>query len=79
MPHVKTIAVVCTLDTKGPQAQFVTRLIEQSGHRALLVDTGVLGTPPFAAGVSRDEVAREAGTSIQALVELGDRGRRWLR
>jgi uncharacterized protein (UPF0261 family) len=75
MPHAKTIAVVCTLDTKGPQAQFVTRLIEQSGHRAVLVDTGVLGTPAFAAGVSRDEVAREAGTSIQALVDLGDRGK----
>lgn len=75
MPSAKTIAVVCTLDTKGPQAQFVTRLIEQSGHRVLLVDTGVLGVPSFPAGVSRDAVAREAGTSIQALVELGDRGR----
>jgi uncharacterized protein (UPF0261 family) len=75
MPKSKTIAVVCTLDTKGPQAQFVMRLIEQSGHRALLVDTGVTGTPPFAAGVSREEVAREAGISIQALVDLRDRGK----
>jgi uncharacterized protein (UPF0261 family) len=75
MPHAKTIAVVCTLDTKGPQAAFVARLIEEAGHRALLVDTGVLGTPAVAAGVSRDEVAREAGTSIQALAALGDRGR----
>jgi uncharacterized protein (UPF0261 family) len=74
MASAKTIAVVCTLDTKGPQAQFVARLIEQSGHRALIVDTGVLGAPAFPGGVSREEVAREAGTSIQALVTLGDRG-----
>ncbi len=72
---MKTIAVVCTLDTKGAQAQFVIRLIEQRGHRALLVDTGVLGTPPFSASVSRDDVAQEAGTSIQALANLGDRGK----
>ncbi len=75
MASAKTIAVVCTLDTKGPQAQFVARLIEESGHRALVIDTGVLGTPSLAAGISRDEVAREAGTSIQALVELRDRGK----
>lgn len=75
MPGMKTIAVVCTLDTKGAHAQFVTRLIEQRGHRTLLVDTGVLGTPPLSAAVSRDDVAREVGTNIQALVNLGDRGR----
>jgi len=75
MPSHKTIAVVCTLDTKSLQTQYVVRLIEKSGHRALIVDTGVLGTPSIHADVSRDEVAEAAGTSIRALVELGDRGK----
>jgi uncharacterized protein (UPF0261 family) len=75
MAHPKTIAVLCTLDTKGPQAEFVIRLIQRSGHRALLVDTGVLGTPAVSAGVSRDDVARAGGASIRALAALNDRGK----
>jgi uncharacterized protein (UPF0261 family) len=75
MPGRKTIAVICTLDTKSPQAQYVVHLIEKSGHCALIIDTGVLGTPSTHAEVSRDEVAEAAGTSIRALVELGDRGK----
>ncbi len=75
MASPKTIAVICTLDTKGLQAELIKRLIEGAGHRPLIVDTGVRGAPAFSADVSRDEVAREGGTSIPALAGLGDRGK----
>jgi uncharacterized protein (UPF0261 family) len=39
----------------------------------LVVDTGVLGTPTSHADVSRQTVAEAAGSSIQALIEAGDK------
>ena len=75
MPGPKTVVLVCTLDTKGPQAQFVKQLIEARGHRALIIDTGVLGTPAFRAEISRDDVATAAETTIEALTMLEDRGK----
>ena len=55
--HRTTIAVMATLDTKGVEAQFVADQIEQLGHEALLVDTGVVGIPAAKAAITREEVA----------------------
>jgi uncharacterized protein (UPF0261 family) len=64
----KTIVVVGTLDTKGPEAGFLKEQIEHFGHRALLVDTGVVGKPAVKADVSREEVARAGGTELAELL-----------
>jgi uncharacterized protein (UPF0261 family) len=63
------------LDTKGAEVAFVRDQIVLHGTRVLVVDTGVLGEPAFAADITRDEVAKAAGTSIAALVAESDRGR----
>jgi uncharacterized protein (UPF0261 family) len=70
-----TIVVMGALDTKGAELAFLKEQIEQRGHRALVVDTGVLGEPVFRADVSRDEVARAAGADLAGLVTDNDRGR----
>ena len=71
----KVIGIIATLDTKGEHAAFIRAIIEGRGHRALVIDTGILGVPAFAGDVSRDGIAASAGTSIAALAALGDRGK----
>jgi uncharacterized protein (UPF0261 family) len=60
----KTIVVLATLDTKGREAGYLREQIEQRGHRALLVDTGVVGTPACSAEIPREEVAAAGGMSL---------------
>jgi uncharacterized protein (UPF0261 family) len=62
------------LDTKGAELQFVKDQIEARGHKTLVVDSGVLGEPPFTADIPRAEVASAAGASLADLVARNDRG-----
>ena len=60
----KSIAVISTLDTKGPEAAFVKSRIEAAGYGVVLLDTGILdrrdpSTPR--PDISADDIAREGG------------------
>jgi uncharacterized protein (UPF0261 family) len=63
-----------TLDTKGEEIRFLQERIEAQGAASLVVDAGILGEPAFPAGISREDVAHAAGTTIEALANGGDRG-----
>ena len=52
-----TVAILVTLDTKGEEARYVKEYISNRGHRAIVIDCGVLGQPLFQPEVSREEVA----------------------
>lgn len=69
-----TIVIIGALDTKGAEVAFVKQLIEERGHRALVVDSGVLGEPLFSADVTRQEVAAAAGADVARLAAGNDRG-----
>lgn len=69
-----SVVVLGALDTKGREVEFLTRLIGGRGHQTVTVDTGVLGTPLFAADVSRQQVAEAGGYSLDALIRQADRG-----
>jgi uncharacterized protein (UPF0261 family) len=69
----KTIAVLATLDTKGREAQYVREQIQAMGDHALVIDTGVTGTPAAQADISRDQVAEAGGTPLTNLLEHPDR------
>jgi uncharacterized protein (UPF0261 family) len=71
---VASVVVLGALDTKGREVEFLTRLIGARGHQTVTVDTGVLGTPLFAADVSREQVAEAGGYSLDELVRQADRG-----
>lgn len=73
MREPKTIAVLATLDTKGREAQYVREQIEQLGDVALVIDTGVTGTPATRADITRQEVADAGGMSLAKLLEHPDR------
>ena len=69
------VVVMGALDTKGDEVNYLTRQIEGRGHRALVVDVGVMGTPAFPPFITREEVASAAGESLPRLVADADRGR----
>lgn len=64
----KTVVVLATLDTKGPEAQYLRACIERCGHRALVVDSGVIGAPAAKADVTREEVAAAGGRALGELL-----------
>jgi len=71
----KAILIIATLDTKGPETSYLKDLIETKGHPVLVMDTGILDPPLFKPDLSRDEVVRAAGTQIEELIRMKDKGR----
>lgn len=71
---METVVLIGTLDTKGKEYQFVTDRIRSAGCEAILIDVGVLGSPQTPAHLTREDVARAAGTGLEALVKRNDRG-----
>ncbi len=69
-----TIAILGTLDTKGEEHGFVAGLIRQSGHQTLIIDVGALEEPGLKPDITRDDVAREGGVDLDALIARKDRG-----
>jgi uncharacterized protein (UPF0261 family) len=59
-----TIAVLGTLDTKGPEHQFVAECIRQLGHQPLLIDVGTASPPTVAADISREQILALADSPI---------------
>ncbi|HZM01096.1 MAG TPA: Tm-1-like ATP-binding domain-containing protein [Planctomycetota bacterium] len=63
-----TVAVLATLDTKGPEAQYLREQIEALGGSALLVDMGVVGRPQARPDITREQVAEAGGTPLSELL-----------
>ena len=74
LASMATIAVLGTFDTKGEEHRYVADRIREHGHAVLLIDVGTLGPTTLEAQVSREEVAREAGVDMAAVVARRDRG-----
>ena len=69
-----SVALIATLDTKGPEAAFVRELLQAAGVVVRLIDAGCLGTPTVAADVSRGQVFAAAGSSLDEHRQAADRG-----
>jgi uncharacterized protein (UPF0261 family) len=70
----KTVVLVATLDTKGVEARYLKDQIEKHGVRTLVVDGGILGQPQWEAQVSREEVARLGGSTLNQVQALNHEG-----
>ncbi|MEU5885076.1 Tm-1-like ATP-binding domain-containing protein [Spirillospora sp. NPDC047279] len=68
------VVLIGTLDTKGPEYEWLRDRLDGLGMQVLLVDTGVLDPPWPPPDISREEVARAAGTDLAELRAQGDRG-----
>ncbi len=71
----RTIVVMATLDTKGHEAAFVRDVIKGMGCNAMVIDTGILGEPPFTPEISRHQVAAAGGATIQEIISWRDKPR----
>ncbi len=71
----KTIVLVSTLDTKGSEAAFLKGLIQEKGHRVILLDTNTGGKPSLPPDISAKEVAKAAGWDIEEVRRMKDTGK----
>jgi uncharacterized protein (UPF0261 family) len=69
----RTIAILATLDTKGAEAAFIRDRVEARGHRAFIIDTGLMGDAAVAHDISNREVAAAGGGSLDELRRHADR------
>ena len=64
----KNIVIIATLDTKGEEAEYLKKLIEDKGHKAIVVDAGILGEPRFQGDISREKIAELGGRTLNDLI-----------
>ncbi len=69
-----SIAVVCTLDTKGAEAAYLRDLIQSGGQQAILLDVSTLGGPRCAPDIPSDKILARAGHSRSEVAKTGVRG-----
>ena len=70
----RNIVVIGALDTKGAEFAFVKAAIQDRGHSPLVINTGVMGDPPFEPEISAALVAEAGGKSLDELRAKADRG-----
>ncbi len=71
-----TVAVLATLDTKGPEAGYLRDRLRERGLTPLVIDCGILGEPlEIVPDVSSAEVASHSGADLADLRAAGTRGR----
>lgn len=68
------VYLIATLDTKGPEAEYVRDRLVAAGVQVRIVDAGCLGEPTTKADVSREDVFAAAGSSVAVMREKNDRG-----
>jgi uncharacterized protein (UPF0261 family) len=69
-----TVLLIGTLDTKGEEYAYVRDLLIERRLSVLVMDLGALGSGPFAADISAEEVAKAGGSSLEQLRARRDRG-----
>lgn len=70
-----SVLLIGTLDTKGPEVAYVRDRLRALGVSTVVADSGILGEPlDIVPDVTRAEVARRGGTTIEALRNAGSRG-----
>lgn len=71
-----TVLIIGTLDTKGPETAYLRDAIRLMGCATLVLDSGILGEAVgIVADFPRGVVAEAAGSSIDALRNVGSRGK----
>jgi uncharacterized protein (UPF0261 family) len=71
----KTVALIGTLDTKGPEIGYLRDRCQALGLETLVIDSGILGEPlDIEPDFSRATVARAAGSDLETIRRAGSRG-----
>ncbi len=71
----KSVALIGTLDTKGPEIAYLRDRCQDLGLETVVIDSGILGGPlDIEPDFTREVVAQAAGSSIDKLRNAGSRG-----
>lgn len=72
----KSVLIVATLDTKGPEAAYIRDGLNRLGIKTTVIDTGILGEPlGITPDISHEELANFGGVTLSELQNSGTRGR----
>lgn len=66
--------MLCSLDTKAGEAQFLRNCIEEQGAKTVLIDVGYGQPAKMAATINARDVAIAAGGDIDDIREMQDTG-----
>jgi uncharacterized protein (UPF0261 family) len=72
MAKQKTVLIIATLDSKGPEALFAKRTVEERGLRTLVMDVGTTGKAPFSADIPSHKVAEAVSRTPAELLSFND-------
>lgn len=72
----KTIVIIGTLDTKGPEIAYLRDRLQVLGLKTTVIDSGILGEPlGIQPDIDHGQAATYGGTTIEALQNAGSRGK----
>ncbi|MGB7244657.1 MAG: Tm-1-like ATP-binding domain-containing protein [Sulfitobacter sp.] len=71
----KTILVIGTFDTKADELEYLIDRIQGQGANVMTMDVSVIGDPPFPVDVTKHDVTKAAGETIESLIALGNEGK----
>jgi uncharacterized protein (UPF0261 family) len=75
MGQKSTVLLVATMDTKADEAFYIESVLNKEGVSVFIMDPGIRGNPPYKVSISRDEVARAAGVSLEDVRSIGHEGK----
>ncbi len=68
------VVLLGTLDTKGPDYEYLRKRVQESGCEVILIDAGIKGEPLTKPDITNDMVAKAVGADVAQLAAAGDRG-----
>ncbi|UCD71498.1 MAG: Tm-1-like ATP-binding domain-containing protein [Syntrophobacterales bacterium] len=71
----KTIVILCTLDTKWKETEFLKSVILKRGHKVIIVDVSLGGDAPLPGDISPAEIAKAGGSDITTVRKLSPKAR----
>lgn len=69
------VLLIVALDTKEEEARYVENILKAEGLAVHIMDPGILGDPSYAVSISREDVAKAAGTTLAAARAVGHEGK----
>jgi len=70
-----SVLLVATMDTKSREANFIESCLKESGCSVQIMDAGIRGESPVPVTITRQEVARAAGKTLQEVQSISQEGK----
>ena len=71
----KTVVLIGTLDTKGPEIAYLRDRLQELGLSTIVIDSGILGEPlEIVPDIPHEQSATFAGSNLETMRTAGSRG-----